>query len=371
MRKILFVLKFRPQPYDASSGTGQGTHWGDEGDKKFLSSGLYNSASFVCNMLKSEGIETKIVHVADNNQIHREIMEFSKPNGKWEPVTDVIIEAFWSVPEKFDELKRVCPNVRFIIRNHSETPFLALEGVGFDWTLRYLERENVLVSCNAPRMLDDTRSLLHARNPHWSREEVEAKTPYLPNYYPLHDASWAPLVDDKPWIDVGCFGAIRPLKNHVTQAIAAIQLAEKHKTGLRFHINAGRIEMNGSPILNNLRGIFSKFDNHHLVEHGWKSHHDFKHLLREMDVVTQVSMSETFNIVGADAVSLGIPLVGTAEIPWMSNLYHADPTSTRSISGAMDRAFMQKKIMPMVNFNIGGLHRYNENSRIEWLRLFG
>src|ERR1700758_2199491 len=104
--KTLFVLKYRE--------TGEGpysTNWGD-GNGKFLSSGLYNSARMVVEMLEDHGYEAKLVHVPDNNAIHREIVAFGADH--------VIIEAFWVVPQKFEELARVCPNVKFTIRNHSE-----------------------------------------------------------------------------------------------------------------------------------------------------------------------------------------------------------------------------------------------------------
>lgn len=373
-KKVLFVLKFREHgggPYG-----GYESHWGDkpvenvEG-KKFLHSGLYNSANFVCEMLRTQGIEAKLVHCSDNNAIHGEIMKYSKEGGVWNPVTDVIIEAFWVVPEKFDVLEAACPWARFIVRNHSETPFLANEGIGFDWTLRYVERPRTYISCNAPRMLADTRFLVGAKHPEWTKQEVNDKVPYLPNFYPLDDASWSPVDHHKPWLDVGCFGAIRPLKNHIVQAVAAIKFAEHHHKGLRFHINAGRVEMNGSPILNNLRGIFSKYPNHELVEHAWRPHAEFKQLIRSMDIVSQISLSETFNIVAADAVSQGVALVGTKEIPWMSALFHADPTDSESCADAMIRAYALKRRAPSINLNIGGLHDYNRRSIREWVKHFG
>jgi hypothetical protein len=56
------------------------------------------------------------------------------------------------------------------------------------------------------------------------------------------------------FLDVACFGAIRPLKNQLMQGVSAIRCAESiHKT-LRFHINASRAEQKGDNVLKNLRG---------------------------------------------------------------------------------------------------------------------
>jgi hypothetical protein len=370
MTKILFVLKFREQQYDSNSSSGDGysCNWGDD-KGSFLHSGLYNSAKFVCDMLEDHGRYTKLVHVIDNNRIHKEIVDYGKEEGG--PVTHVIIEAFWVVPEKFIELTRVCPDVKFIIRNHSEVPFLANEGIAFDWSLRYTELPNVFISCNAPRMLRELRVLVQAKNPGWSTDEVADKVPYLPNYYPLPHYTPKHLKKNSEYVDIGCFGAIRPLKNHIVQAIAAIEFAERIGKKLRFHINAGRIEMNGSPILHNLRGIFSKYgDQHELVEHKWRPHAEFKKMLLDMDIVTQVSFSETFNIVAADAASQGIPLVTSKEVPWASKMFQADPTDSAQIARVMFRAYTAKHCFPSVNMNLNGLKKYDKISKEIWMHYF-
>lgn len=355
-RRVLFVLKHREQPYD-------GAGWGDAAAPGApLSSGLFNSARFVCEMLQDAGVEAEIVHVVDNNAIHREVVAFG--------ATDVVIEAFWVVPEKFDELARACPGVRFIVRNHSEAPFLASEGIGFDWSLKYAERPNVAISCNAPRMLEETRFLIGTKHPDWSATQVAAKAPFLQNYYPLRDELPVRPLRDKPVVDVGCFGAVRPLKNHIVQAIAAIKFAERLGKALRFHVNAGRVEMNGSPILANLRQLFAHYDRHELVEQPWAPHGEFRRVVASMDLVAQCSFSETFNIVAADAVAANVPVVTSAEIAWTSPACQADPTSSAEIADRMLHAFRIKAAVPTHNPNLPGLKAYNRQSRAGWLEHF-
>ena len=284
MARIQFILKARESPFIGETAP--------KDENKFLSSGLLNSATFVKNMLTELGHITELSHAIDNNCIDRLVTKF-KPD-------IVIIEAFWVVPEKFDILTKLHPKIEWIVRNHSAIPFLANEGIGIDWTLRYIDYPNVALSSNDARTNKEIQSLISIYKPVWSSEQIERKAPLLSNYYPVNFKSKNNSPKDDI-IDIACFGAIRPLKNHLMQAIAAIQFAKKHKKHLNFHINGTRIEMKGDPILQNLRKMF-KLLPYDLIEHDWMPHDDFCSLLRQMDVSMQVSYTETFNIVTADAV---------------------------------------------------------------------
>ena len=111
--KILFILKIK-QNYGATNDYSIG-----------LSTGLYNSAQFMNEMLIDGGFDSQMVSVIDNNDIDREVT-LHKP-------THVIIEALWVVPSKFEVLCKLHPNVKWVIRLHSEIPFLANEGMAMDW----------------------------------------------------------------------------------------------------------------------------------------------------------------------------------------------------------------------------------------------
>jgi len=159
---------------------------------------------------------------------------------------------------------------------------------------------------------------------------------YMPNYYPVHLAPdvdhlqpHLPHADDT--IRIGCFGAIRPLKNHLSQALAALQYSHRIGKKLEFYINASRIEGGGNQILNNLRGLFAATPRARLVEQGWLDHEKFLELLEQMDLCLQVSFTETFNIVSADAVFCSVPVVVSSEVSWMGNYAVADPNSVHDI----------------------------------------
>jgi hypothetical protein len=348
-KRVLFILK-RREDYGQE-------HYSNEG----LTTGLYNSATFVKDMLQRKGVPSKLVVVTDNNDIDREVAEF-KP-------TNVIIEGLWVVPEKFDVLKQLHPNVNWIVRIHSNSPFLANEGVAFDWIAQYASISRVFVATNANAMNKELKFYVKGRFS-VTPEKEEDKIIDLPNYYPETFERTKKINTKAEYINIGCFGAIRPLKNHMAQAIAAVKFADSVGKKLRFHINTGRIEQNGQAVYNNLKSFFNNLNKkgHQLVEHPWMSREEFLQLCRQMDIGMQVSFSETFNIVAADLISQGVPVISTNEIPWMSGMFTASPTDTDEIARMLRRAYRQSLIN--VHLNKTKLLSYVKKSKDVWLKFF-
>ena len=348
--KVLFILK-RRFDYDAVKHSQHST----------LSTGLYNSVSFVDQMLTNANFDSKLVVAVDNNQIDREVKLYQP--------THVIIEALWVVPEKFDILCRLHPTVKWLVRLHSELPFIASEGIAMDWISEYARFPNVAIAVNAPRALEEVRVYLQIALSLTKQQAVE-KVPYLPNFYP-QNYKVKKFAPPNGVINVGCFGAVRPLKNHLVQAVAAVRFADSHNLKCKFHINHNRLEMKGEPVLNNLKGMFQNlFDSgHELIGHDWRPRESFLDLCAEMDIGLQVSFSETFNIVASDLVSQGIPVVGSVEIPWTSKWFAADPTNSDDIMHKMSLAMW----LPQVNVwhNQQQLRKYTNRTIKIWSAYFG
>jgi glycosyltransferase involved in cell wall biosynthesis len=300
--KTLFILK-RREDFDPVTHT-----------NIRLSTGLYNSAEFVHKMLLENGIDSKIVVCPDNNYIDKEVHDF-RPDL-------VFIEALWVVPEKFEILRKLHPKVKWVIRIHSDIPFMAQEGIAMGWIFDYVSQNNMIVAPNSPKMVNDIQVVADA-----IYGKDKKKIVYLPNYYPVSVLAPPKKIDpNKDTINISSFGAIRPLKNQLIQAFAAIDFAVQRGLKLHFHLNSGRIEGGGNPCDSNLHSLFEHLDpkRFEVTFHKWLTHENFIELIKTMDIGMQVSFSETFNIVGADHVVNGVPFLGCEEIPWWGNV----PVST-------------------------------------------
>lgn len=304
-----------------------------------ISYGLANSCKFLCNALEQFGVQCKVVEVVDNNGIDREVFNF-KP-------THVSIDALWVVPEKFHVLLPKYPKVKWNVRIHSKTPFIANEGIAMDWMYGYekiIEQyDNFIFSANAYITTCELN-------------DIGIRTVYLPNVYDPHphmelDETGSSSDENKKHIDIGCFGSIRPLKNHLQQAIAAIIFADSIGKKMKFHVNSDRVEQKGEPILKNLEKLFENNPNHELVKHPWMEHKDFLKLVGKMELGLQVSFSESFNIVAADFVYKDIPIIGSSDIEWLSQYYKANPNNYQDIVDKLTNAYNYKHL---------GLHWLNK-----------
>jgi hypothetical protein len=87
-----------------------------------------------------------------------------------------------------------------------------------------------------------------------------------------------------------------------------------------------------------------------------------------MDIGLQCSFSETFNIVGADLISQGVPLIGSKEIPWSTGFGNADPTDSQDILDALYRTYHFPQLN--VKLNQFNLNRYTNNTKKIWNKYF-
>lgn len=351
--KIQFILK-RRNDFDPELHAPEG-----------MSTGLYNSAKFMRDMLEEAKFETDLQVVIDNNSIDRVVTQFN-PNF-------VIIEALWVVPTKFNILITLHPNVKWIIRLHSELPFLAGEGMALDWLAEYIKFPNIIIAVNSPRMLNEIKTYL-ATTSGFESKYIDNSIIYLPNYYPKNYKKkinkFNKFIGKKYWIDMACFGAVRPLKNHVTQAMAALKYCNHYGKQLRFHINSGRVEGKGEPVMNNLKNMFQQMNNygHQLIIHPWTPREEFLEICAEMDLGLQCSFSETFNIVSADLVSQGIPIVCSNDVPWSSKYFNANPGDTNEIFHAISKTIEFNKFNVWINQR--NLNKYTKQSKNTWIRYF-
>lgn len=320
--------------------------------------GLINSCRFISNELEEHGIHSKVISVNDNNDIDREVT-------KYRP-THVFIEALWVVPNKFEELIPLHPKVQWHVRIHSKIPFLANEGNAINWLREYDKLSQLYptlhIAANSPDVVETFKC------------DYNIEMEYFPNIYHPEEYTFDDIFENfhevghkegHNIINIGCFGAIRPLKNHLNQAMAAIGFGNRINHKIHFHINSDRCEQKGDNVLNNLIYTF-KNTPHKLVMHPWMEHQDFIKVVKKMDIGLQVSLSETFNIVAADFAWNEIPLVGSDEISWLDRKYKADPNSIENIIDKLNFAYLGKK-HDIQKSNRENLEKYNKKSIKIWI----
>lgn len=322
---LLFVIK---KFYAYDSGYSQ------------IANGLKTSAKFVVDMLRLEGYKAKLVEAIDGNSIDALVTKY-KPS-------ICILEAIWVTPAKMAELKKLHPKIRFVVRVHSELPFLSNEGMAVEWLTEY-NKLGIEIAFNSAITVRDF--------------EVICPSAWLPNYYPVRKPG--KVVKNSPELDIGCFGAIRPLKNQLLQCFAAIKYAKWKGKKLYFHINSTRTEQGGDNNLKSIKAALAATGNV-LVEHPWMDHEDFLEIVQQMDICLQVSLSESFNIVSADAISMGVPLIGSVAIRWLPKRSQAPVDNAYDIAKTMLLADNTNVIM-----NHAALTTFLEESVDAWVAFLG
>lgn len=317
--------------------------------------GLYNSARFVVDMLDRNGFTASLVQVNDNNDIDREVHNF-RPDV-------AVIEALWVVPSKFQELIPLHPKVKWVVRVHSEMPFLSLEGMAIEWIKGYMKYPNVYVASNSLRATADVRSIVALT---YGNFRANKYVIYLPNWYPAELRACPKKDDPNPYhLHIGCFGAIRPFKNQLIQALAAMKFAAEKRKLLRFHVNGTRCEQQGDSVLRNLRALFDGSGDL-LIEHTWETHDQFLDTIAAMDASMSVSFSETFNIVSADAVTTSVPIVVSSEVAWASPTCYAIPTDTDDIVRVLDKVTSNPFKWMTTVANLRRLRQFDKDSVTAW-----
>ena len=216
--------------------------------------------------------------------------------------------------------------MKWFVHLHSHMPFLALEGIAVQWIKEYAKAGLGLIANSK----ESYKALLS-----FVPKEFLV---FLPNVYISEPRETCALYKEG-WIDIGCFGAVRPMKNHLLQAMAAIRFAKEKEKKLRFHINSSRIETGGDPVLKNLEYLFADDPNLKLVRSKWNEPEEFLDYLQTIDMGMQVSLTETFNVVTADYVTAGIPVVVSKEVKWVSKLCWAKDDDIDDIVKKMHRAW--------------------------------
>jgi hypothetical protein len=337
MEKILFILKERPYYTNNTS---------------VKSYGLINSSKHLAMYLEDLGYHVDVVTVIDGNGVDKVLYDY-KPDM-------AIIEALWVSPAKLKELMEMkrYAKIKFVVRIHSDIGFLSAETMSLSYVNGYiaLGKKNLSI---APNHKHFTEYLSFAL-----RHDLD----YLPNIiHEVEHERWQNYArHDSHTINVGCFGALRLLKNQPFQALCAIKAADDMGKKLHFHVTADvHIDPSVNPVLKNLQELF-KNSYHKLIEHDWKENDDFIELIKEMDMGMQLSYTESFNIVTADFINCDVPIMVGDAIRWMPNILK---TSTIDYDAAVKKFISVYKNLDSSFIRLlmrRSLSRYNKEAKKAW-----
>ncbi|MDE3194988.1 MAG: hypothetical protein KGN84_01490, partial [Acidobacteriota bacterium] len=216
------------------------------------------------------------------------------------------------------DLAQLCADfheVRFAVNCHSNLGFLQADPSAMRLVREGIELGrstwNFQIAANCERL---------AR---WVEIAYSAPCLCLPNIYYLDTIEHTKRA---PWnsgtLRIGAFGATRALKNLMTAAGAAVEIANRKRADLEFWISGGRNEGAG-PVLDAVRQMLAGLPHTKLVESQWAPWPQFRQTVRHMHLMLQPSYTESFNVVTADGVAEGIASVVSDAIEWAPRKWKA------------------------------------------------
>lgn len=275
--------------------------------------GLQVAGYTTAKYLRHIGVDAHAFAVRHNVDIVREINHHSP--------THVAISAPWLTLHDLKGLVLGYPHIRFTVICHSNVGFLQADPGGIELLRLYAELarhvDNLSVSGNCPHFVN------------WFRVAYQERCHLLPNLYLVERRR------GKRWsgthLRIGALGAIRPEKNLMTAAAASLAIYRELGVPTELHMSTGGEECRCST-LRAIEEMTEGFRHFKLIRHHWNFWDQFIRLIKTMDLVIQVSYTESFNMVTADAISEGVPVVVSPPIYWAPSTWRADPDNALDVA---------------------------------------
>jgi glycosyltransferase involved in cell wall biosynthesis len=276
--------------------------------------GLGVSAQKNAEYLEARGYDTIVIPCKHNVDLVEAIRQHH--------LTHVVIAAPWLSALDVDTMVRHFKHVKFAINSHSNIGFLQA-----DPSALRLFRQYALISKEVDNLQVGGNSFIFAN---WFSIVYGTSRLLLPNMYEVHEAKRHR--DCGEVLKIGTFGAIRPQKNVMTSAAAAVLLSRVLGKSVEFHVSTGREDGGGGVILDAIRQMMIHLPGVELIERHWSDWKEFKRIVRDMDVLFQMSYTESFNMVTADGIVEGVPSVTSDAITWVPNDWVADADDVSSVA---------------------------------------
>jgi hypothetical protein len=315
--------------------------------------GLGVTAMNSARVLRSAGIESEVWAIAHAQELSQRMAAVQSAS----TVTHVVVSAPWIPTVELAGLAAGFPNTQFAVNCHSNLGFLQADPNAMRLVREgtALERTtwNFHVAANSQRLA------------HWLTDAYGVPSTWLPNLYYLDGcAQTAHAVFRGGTLRIGAFGATRPLKNFMTAAGAAVQIASTLRTDAELWMSAGRNE-GGSSVPDAIRQMIQGLPRFRLVESGWQSWPQFRQTVRSMHLLLQPSYTETFNVVTADGVAEGVPSVVSDAIDWAPDSWKARVDDVNDIARIglkllADKSAPRKGLRALETYNRQAFHAWCE-----------
>ena len=309
--------------------------------------GLGVSAINTAKVLRRHGIKADVWAISSAEDLSRRLLDV--------PAEHVVISAPWIPTANLQALSNSFAHTQFAVNCHSNVGFLQADRNGVKLIREAMELElgtsNVHLAGNSKRFC------------HWVQSTFGAPCAYLPNLYWLENcgarqASWTCGT-----LRIGAFGATRPLKNLMSAAGAALEIARNLRAPLEFWLSGGRTEGGGECVLGAVQEMLEGLPGVSLRLNGWQSWPAFRKTVGHMHLLLQPSYTESFNIVTADGVAEGVPSVVSDAIDWAPDDWKANVDDVLDIARVGRRLLRDDRAVDdgreaLESYNRDGLRAY-------------
>ena len=272
--------------------------------------GLGVCALNLCKVLAEAGLNLEIWPVFDGFALQERLR--AEPT-----VKDVILFAPWIDTPFLHSLVSEQREVTFAMVCHSNIAFLQADR----WAMKII-REEIALEQQVPNFHIAGNSKKFCA---FIREAYGAQCAYLPNLYSLAGVRQTRTNYQNGVLRLGIFGATRQLKNIMTAAAAALLISERLAVETEIYVSSGR-EEGGYGVMDSVKQMLTGKRRATLIESSWQPWQEFRETCRYMHLMLQPSFTETFNIVTADGIAVGVPSVVSETIDWVPAKWtaHAD-----------------------------------------------
>jgi glycosyltransferase involved in cell wall biosynthesis len=270
------------------------------------------------------------------------------------PITHVVSSAPWIPTAELSLMASKYPDVEFTVLSHSNVGFLQADPRAISLLREGADLERALPNFHVAA---NSKAL---RN--WWQAAYQTPMLLLPNMYPFEGIRRKPGWSGGK-LRIGCFCAIRPYKNVLTAAAAALEVGVRLRASdMEFWISGGRNE-GGGTIAEAIHQMYVNVPRARVVLNHWESWPQFLGTVGSMDLLIQPSYTETFNMVTADGIARGVPSVVGEAIAWAPQNWMA---ATDSACDLADRAVALLHDPRAIEQGAEALIASNEAALREW-----